>query len=170
MLEAQAHRFAGALLLPAEAIAAEVRIPPTLDDLLILKRRWGVSAAAIIMRLHAIDLIDDEQKLSLFKRRSVRWGAKSEPGDDERPPEQPRLLRRTIDLLIEENVMPRDSIAKHVGLSEVDVEMIAGLPRGFLTGKTNLVHFAKLKTKSSATAEPAIGGSVLIPFRSSNQR
>ena len=49
LMEAQAHRFAGAFLLPAETFAIEVRMPPTLDDLLILKRRWGVSAAAIQM-------------------------------------------------------------------------------------------------------------------------
>jgi Zn-dependent peptidase ImmA (M78 family)/DNA-binding Xre family transcriptional regulator len=57
MLEQQAHRFAGALLLPAESFAAEIRLPPTLDDLLILKRRWGVSVGAMIMRLSALELI-----------------------------------------------------------------------------------------------------------------
>src|SRR5260363_347318 len=33
----QAHDFAGAFLLPAQTVANEVRIPVTLDDLLLLK-------------------------------------------------------------------------------------------------------------------------------------
>ena len=111
-LEQQAHRFAGAFLLPAETFASEVRTPVTLDDLLLLKRRWGVSVAAIVMRLRALKILDEEATQSLFKRRSARWGAKSEPGDGDRSPERPRLLRRTIDLLVEENVMPLDSIPR----------------------------------------------------------
>lgn len=73
-LEAQAHRFAGAFLLPAETFANEVRTPVTLDDLLLLKRRWGVSVAAIIMRLRALKILDEDAAQLLFKRRSARWG------------------------------------------------------------------------------------------------
>ena len=166
MLEQQAHRFAGALLLPAETFSAEIRLPLALDDLLLLKRRWGVSAAAIIMRLHALELVDEDEKLSLFKRRSARWGAKAEPGDGERKPEQPRLLRRTIDLLVDENVMPLEAIPRHVGLASSDVEMLAGLPDGYFQGRTNLVQFAKLKTvtPSSAGVRPDHGNQV-VPFK-----
>ena len=145
-MEQQAHRFAGAFLLPAETFASEVRVPPTLDDLLLLKRRWGVSVAAIIMRLKALELLDEDGALMLFKRRSVRWGAKSEPGDGDRKPEQPRLLRRTIDLLVEEKVMPLDAIPGHIGLAAVDVEALAGLPNGYFAGKTNIIEFSRLRT------------------------
>lgn len=74
LLEQQAHSFAGALLLPGETFARDVRVPPSLDDLLVLKRRWRVSVGAMVMRLHALGLVDDDQKLALFKRRSARWG------------------------------------------------------------------------------------------------
>lgn len=144
LMEKQAHHFAGAFLLPAETFSSDVRVPPTLDDLLLLKRRWGVSVAAMIMRLHALGLIDDDNRLSLFKRRSARWGAKSEPGDDDRKPEQPRLLRRSIDLLVDENVMPLDAIPRHIGLSALDIEMLTGLPEGYFKGKNNVVQFARL--------------------------
>ncbi|MEL7937698.1 ImmA/IrrE family metallo-endopeptidase [Pseudomonas delhiensis] len=46
MMEDQAHRFAGVFLLPAETFAADVRSSVTLDSLLLLKQRWGVSVAA----------------------------------------------------------------------------------------------------------------------------
>lgn len=165
MMEAQAHRFAGAFLLPAETFASEVRVPPTLDDLLLLKRRWGVSAAAIIMRLKALELLDEDGALILHKRRSARWGGKSEPGDEDRRPEQPRLLRRTIDLLVEEKVMPLEAIPRHIGLATGDVEALAGLPEGYFHGKTNVVEFARLKaTQKQVDDQPARGNKV-VPFR-----
>ena len=165
LMEAQAHRFAGAFLLPAETFASEVHVPPTLDDLLLLKRRWGVSAAAIIMRLTALELLDDDGALILHKRRSARWGGKSEPGDEDRRPEQPRLLRRTIDLLVEEKVMPLDAIPRHIGLAAGDVEALAGLPKGYFQGKTNVVEFARLKaTQKQVDDQPAQGNKV-VPFR-----
>jgi Zn-dependent peptidase ImmA (M78 family) len=165
LLEQQAHRFAGALLLPAENIANEVRLPVTMDDLLLLKRRWGVSAAAIIMRLHALELLTEDEKLSLFKRRSARWGAKSEPGDGDRSPEHPRLLRRAIDLLVDENVMPLDAIPRHIGLASSDIEMLAGLNEGYFQGKSKVVQFARLKTMSSTSNSRGEGGNAVVPFR-----
>ncbi|WP_234744925.1 XRE family transcriptional regulator [Burkholderia sp. WTPI3] len=165
VLEKQAHHFAGAFLLPAENFAAEIKIPPTLDDLLLLKRRWGVSAAAMIMRLRALDLLDDDDALVLFKRRSARWGAKSEPGDGDRKPEQPRLLRRTIDLLVNEGVMPIEAIPRHLGLSAVDIEMLAGLPEGYFQGKSNVIELARLKSAVAGTIGVK-GDSTVLPFRS----
>ncbi|WP_027824313.1 XRE family transcriptional regulator [Laribacter hongkongensis] len=165
MMEAQAHRFAGAFLLPAETFASEVRMPPTLDDLLLLKRRWGVSAAAIIMRLKALELLDEDGALTLFKRRSARWGAKSEPGDEDRRPEQPRLLRRTIDLLVEEKVMPIEAIPRHIGLAAGDIESLAGLPEGYFQGKTNIVEFSRLKVTNRPDAHYLANTNEVVPFR-----
>jgi Zn-dependent peptidase ImmA (M78 family)/DNA-binding XRE family transcriptional regulator len=168
-LEQQAHRFAGAFLLPAETFASEVRTPVTLDDLLLLKRRWGVSVAAIVMRLRALKILDEEAAQSLFKRRSARWGAKSEPGDGDRLPERPRLLRRTIDLLVEENVMPLDSIPRHIGLAAHDIEMLAGLSEGYFQGKPKVVQLARLRSVPSPDAPVATEGNV-VPFRFSPKR
>jgi Zn-dependent peptidase ImmA (M78 family) len=162
LLEQQAHRFAGAFLLPVETFVQEVRVPPTLDDLLLLKRRWGVSVAAIIMRLKALDLLDDAAATVLFKRRSARWGVKSEPGDADREPELPRLLRRTVDLLVEERVMPLDAIPRHIGLSPNDVESLVGLPGGFFSGKNNVLQLARLREPGRAEAVPAGSGKVVF--------
>lgn len=152
--ESQAHSFAGALLLPAEALADEIRLPVTLDSLLLLKQRYGISVAAIIMRLHALHLISDEEKLNLFKRRSARWGAKSEPGDDYRQPEQPRLLKRTIDLLTSSGLFTLEGVSSFFGLSSTDLEMILGLPNNYLKGKMSAIHnLATLKSKIQATRQ-----------------
>ncbi len=164
-MEKQAHHFAGAFLLPAETFASEVRMPVTLDDLLLLKRRWGVSVAAIMMRLHALGLLDEEDKLSLFKRRSARWGGKSEPGDGDRKPEQPRLLRRTIDLLVDENVMPLDAMPRHIGLADSDIETLTGLPEGYFQGKSNVVQFARLRVVPASTEDKVQQVPTILPFR-----
>lgn len=144
-MERQAHRFAGAFLLPAESFSAEIRLPPTLDSLLLLKQRWGVSVAAMIMRLEALGIIDAGEKLSLFKRRSARWGAKAEPGDDGREPERPRLLSRTVELLISSGIVPREHVGARFGLSARDVERLAGLPEAYLEGKAEVFELARLK-------------------------
>lgn len=167
LLEKQAHQFAGAFLLPAETFANEVRTPPTLDDLLLIKRRWGVSVGAIVMRLRALRIINDEAAQVLFKRRSARWGAKSEPGDGDRAPEWPRLLRRTIDLLVESNVLPLEAVPRHMGLSALDVEMLVGLPIGYFQGKDNVVQLARLRQPTTVSnEEPSEIRSSVVQFRS----
>jgi len=168
-LEKQAHYFAGAFLLPAESFSSEVRTPVTLDDLLLLKRRWGVSVAAMVMRLRALEILDEEGAQLLFKRRSARWGAKAEPGDGDRAPEQPRLLRRSVDLLIDEHVMPRESIPRHIGLAAHDIEKLAGLPEGYFQKKDNVVQFARLRTTGPEPVASSAAGTV-VPFPSSTKR
>jgi hypothetical protein len=80
------------------------------------------------------------------------------------------LLKRTIDLLVDEKVMPLESIPKHIGLSDSDVEMLAGLPEGYFKGRTdNVVQFARLKSSTPFTRKND-SGSVLVPFCQSSKR
>lgn len=157
LMEKQAHYFAGALLLPSETFAADIRIPVSLDSLLVLKQKWGVSVAAMVMRLSALDLINDDDKLNLFKRRSSRWGAKAEPGDDKRVPESPRLLRRTIELLVGAGVMPAEGIPRFIGLSERDIEQLACLREGYFSTKADVVELATLRVSRSDSKSPGEG-------------
>lgn len=163
LLERQAHRFAGAFLLPAETFAADVRLPTTLDDLLLLKQRWGVSVAAIIMRMKALGLVDEFGAQTLFKRRSARWGAKSEPGDDARAPECPRLLRRAVELMVAENVMVRDAVVDYIGLGTPDVEALANLQDGYLHGNATVIALQLKQRQKSVPTTP--NGPNVVPFR-----
>lgn len=158
--EKQAHYFAGALLLPAETFANEVRLPPSLDSLLILKQRWGVSAGAMIMRLHALRIISDQEKDNLFKRRSARWGAKAEPHDDKWEPEKPRLLRRTVELLISANIIPTEGIVRYIGLSARDVEQLCGLREGYFSSPSQVVELATLRHNKGSvrTGQQVVNG------------
>lgn len=78
--ETEAHRFAGAFLVPAarleEACAGE---PLTLRDYAQLKARWGVSVQALIMRSGHLGLIDATRRQSLFRQLSARGWRTEEP-------------------------------------------------------------------------------------------
>jgi Zn-dependent peptidase ImmA (M78 family)/DNA-binding XRE family transcriptional regulator len=170
LMEQQAHVFAGAFLLPGETFASEVRTPVTLDDLLMLKKRWGVSVAAMVMRLRRLKILDEDGAQLLFKRRSARWGGKSEPGDGDRLPEHPRLLRRTIDLLVDENVMPLESIPRHIGLAARDIEQLCGLPENCFAGGADVVQFVRLRaTLPELRVRTYEGDSNVVPFRKSQK-
>lgn len=131
LMEEQAHYFAGAFLLPGETFASDVSGVPSLDTLLALKLRWKTSAAAMIKRLSALEILSEQAEVNLWKRRSARFGNKAEPYDDELTPEQPRLLKRAVTLLVEEGVSPRETIPDRVGLSAKDVEGLAGMPEDY---------------------------------------
>lgn len=148
-MEKQAHRFAGALLLPAETFSREVRVPTNLDNLLILKQRWGASVAAMMMRLHALGLLSDEEKLVLFKRRSARWGSKAEPGDDKWDPELPRLLRRTVELLVNEGILPVESLPRQLGFSSLDIQKLCNLRSNYFDAPGEVVDLATLRIARS---------------------
>lgn len=146
-MEKQAHRFAGALLLPAENFAGEVRVPTSLDNLLILKQRWGASVAAMMMRLHALGLLSDDEKLALFKRRSARWGSKAEPGDDKWSPESPRLLRRTVELLVGTGILPAEIVPRYIGFSARDLERLCSLRENYFSSPPDVVELATLRSR-----------------------
>ena len=133
MMEQQAHRFAGAFLLSSKGFSAEVASPVTLQGLVFLKKRWGVSVAAMIMRLVALGVVGENDYLRLIKLRSAKWGNKKEPNDEDREAENPRLLRRTVELLQQEGVLTAEALPSLLGLSPRDVEGLLGLPFGMLS-------------------------------------
>ncbi|WP_154731585.1 ImmA/IrrE family metallo-endopeptidase, partial [Burkholderia pseudomallei] len=163
-MEKQAHQFAGALLLPAETFASEIRIPANLDNLLILKQRWGASVAAMMMRLHALGLLSDEEKLSLFKRRSARWGSKAEPGDEKWEPEMPRLLRRTVELLVNEGIVPAERIPQHLGFSSNDVVKLCGLRDNYFRAPAEVLDLAVLRSTAPNTRSVMGGRGEVVSF------
>jgi Zn-dependent peptidase ImmA (M78 family) len=57
--EIEANRFASAFLLPRSSIVARAPRPATLDQLLVAKRNWNVSAAALAHRMHSLQLVTD---------------------------------------------------------------------------------------------------------------
>lgn len=75
--EAEANRFAGALLIPREEFEGAMPENPMLRDFVGLKRSWGVSVAGLVYRAHELGHIDDRRYRALQIQMS-RW-RKNEP-------------------------------------------------------------------------------------------
>jgi Zn-dependent peptidase ImmA (M78 family)/transcriptional regulator with XRE-family HTH domain len=134
VIEGQAWKFAAAFLLPAESFSSDLPSQITLNGLLALKDRWKISVAAMIMRCCDLGIIDADYKSQLFRNLSIRGWRKQEPLDDEVAVERPRLLRRSIELIVRENVCAAlDLLETRIGLSADDVCKLASLPPNFFS-------------------------------------
>jgi Zn-dependent peptidase ImmA (M78 family)/DNA-binding XRE family transcriptional regulator len=92
--EAEAHRFAGALLLPLARADEEFSGPLMLRDFALLKKRWGISIQALIRRAYDLGYVDSERRESLHKQIGARGWRTDEPVTVH--PEQPSLMRAMV--------------------------------------------------------------------------
>lgn len=81
-IEKQAHRFAGAFLIPGDALVDEIgqvngRV--TLRTLEHIKASWGIAIKALVVRCRQLQIITDDHARSLYKQISSRGWNKSEP-------------------------------------------------------------------------------------------
>ena len=90
--ELQADKFASAFLMPRVAFGREFRTKTfSWNHVFALKRRWCVSAAAIIRRAHDLELISMETYQRSFQYMSYkRWSSEGEPFEPEF--QEPELL------------------------------------------------------------------------------
>lgn len=92
--ENEAHRFAGALLIPRDVAIDQIETPVTLKDLAVVKSRFGISIRALIRRCLDLGIITAERRTSLEKQISARGWHREEPVHV--PDEHPVLLREFI--------------------------------------------------------------------------
>jgi Zn-dependent peptidase ImmA (M78 family) len=92
--ERQADAFAGELLLPAACLREEWPAVPDVENLLPLKRRWGISLSALIRRANETGLLTDRDYRGWNIQLSSTGMNRREP--DPLQPEQPTRLRSVI--------------------------------------------------------------------------
>lgn len=120
LVEQQAHIFAAEFLAPSAQIVDD--LPDRLDWTVLhqLKRRWGVSLKALVMRAHTLRRINTHTYQRGMQQLAV-WG-RPEPGPLG-PPEAPVLLPRAVELL-----GPRPEallrLAADAGLPPTEVERV----------------------------------------------
>ena len=159
-IEKQAFHFAGAFLMPAQSFAAEVW-SPSLNAFLSLKERWKVSVGAMIARCAKLRLMGEEFERRLWKHFSSRGWRKSEPLDDTLPTEEPRLLNRSVRLLVEERVRSREELLSDFRLHAQDVESLCGLKLGYMTAEpADILSLPALKRRKV----PRHSTGSIIPF------
>lgn len=160
LIENQAHRFAGAFLLPLDTFGNDLY--PTLDNFRSLKEQWRVSISAMIMRSADLGLVNEKQvKKLMINLGRRRWKTK-EPLDDELEPEQPRFLRKCFEVLVEKRVVPAIEIPLINGIPPFDVEELAGLSPDFINQSEASVTLDKEIDADNETATPRI---IQFPFR-----
>jgi Zn-dependent peptidase ImmA (M78 family) len=124
-IEDQADAFASAFLMPRETVLAARPKFVTLERLIQLKKRWGVSVAALNHRLHKLKITTDWQYRRLCIEISERGYRKSEP--EGMPRESSQLLAKVFAQLRSEGVS-RNEIARDLKIHSHDLNaMVFGL-------------------------------------------
>ena len=136
LIEDQAHRFAAAFNLPAQGFADQLW-SPTLDAFLALKPHWKVSIGAMIVRCGQLGILSEEQSRRAWINMSRKGWRVCEPLDDRLVPERPRLIRRGMELLVKEQIKTPGQIVSDLALNPRDIESLACLDPGFLSGDSN---------------------------------
>lgn len=97
--EREADAFAGEFLVPAEALRKEWPSAATVDTLLPLKRRWGISLAALVRRGYDIGLLDDREFRAWMINLSTTGMHRREPDPTAR--ENPTVVTSAITAALE---------------------------------------------------------------------
>lgn len=127
-IEKQAHRFAGAFLIPKEAFIREFPKSGFHDwaPLFQMKARWGVSVAAITTRAHDLGLIDAARYRWAYVDLSCRGWRTQEP--EETPIEPTELMPRAFEFLNSKQRVGAQQAAIHLELEPSTLERISGVP------------------------------------------
>jgi Zn-dependent peptidase ImmA (M78 family) len=80
--ELAANDFASSFLIPRSDVLGSIRGNLMLEDVLVLKRRWRVSAMALNLRAHRLGVISEWTYGTLAKQLSIAGFRRGEPGSD----------------------------------------------------------------------------------------
>lgn len=130
--EREANSFASAFLMPKASVLADAPHMATVDRLILLKKQWGVSVAALTYRLHTVGALSDWHYQSLFVEISKRGYRKAEPDEGQR--ETSQVLQKVFAALREESITKHEIADElSVTVEELD-QLVFGLALTALTG------------------------------------
>jgi Zn-dependent peptidase ImmA (M78 family) len=132
LIEREADRFASAFLLPRKSFPAEV-FTTRLDSFVSLKQRWKVSIQAMVYRCKQLGIFDEDQVTNLYKQISARRWRTREPLDDTLPLEQPRILRRAVEMVVSAGRKFADEIATDLQMAKSLIAELCNLPKEFFS-------------------------------------
>ena len=119
IIEKEANAFASAFLMPEAALRLYRHVPITIENLLKIKRRFGVSLVALAYRMHKLGMITDRMYIHnlcpLFAKKKYRT---IEPEPMER--EISSALRKMLTILKNDGI-GIEQIAENLNVSPKDV-------------------------------------------------
>jgi Zn-dependent peptidase ImmA (M78 family)/transcriptional regulator with XRE-family HTH domain len=128
-MEEQANRFAGAFLMPAEDIRAELK-NVDLRALAALKTYWRVSMQALLVRARTLGCISEDRYRNLFIELSRRGYRRREPAELDFAKDKPTLMQEMIELHTEDLGYSAQDLANMLRLEEREAtSLYAGAPR-----------------------------------------
>lgn len=169
LAEHKAHRFAAAFAFPKSSFALESH-PMTLDHFVELKKKWKMSVKMMIYRAGELGFISERQQKDLRVGYAKRKWHLAEPLDDVIPVERPRLLQRSIDMLVREGARSRADVMVGTTLGRGDVERLSVLPNMYLSDHEAEVINIEPMLRSRSTPPPAALGNVIQFPRPVNDR
>jgi Zn-dependent peptidase ImmA (M78 family)/DNA-binding XRE family transcriptional regulator len=123
--EDDAERFASAFLMPAASMKSRLTSHSQLADLVVQKRYWGVSVAALVRTMHSLDLLSDWQYRTLFIEISRLGYRKNEPNSMAR--ETSQLLDKVFALLKDQGILRAD-VACAINITPIELaKLVFGL-------------------------------------------
>ena len=125
VFEQQAQDFASSLLVPADALYAQIIGRPRFDDIFTLKRYWRISAVAMVYRLWELSIISEWHYRTWMIDLSQRGYRSSEPGGIH--PESSTLLKQLFGVAREDG-WSIGRIASELSIPEDELDsMVFGL-------------------------------------------
>jgi Zn-dependent peptidase ImmA (M78 family)/transcriptional regulator with XRE-family HTH domain len=122
-IEREAHRFAGAFLVPREPFLTECPRWLNWGHFHELKTRWKMSLAALIRRAYDLGALSEAS----FRRACIQLRQQGPEEPFEPPPEPPDFLMKAVKLL--EGDVSLEQLAAAQGLSAADVRaLVEGVP------------------------------------------
>jgi Zn-dependent peptidase ImmA (M78 family)/DNA-binding XRE family transcriptional regulator len=151
--EDQSNKFAAAFLLPKETFIKDLSIySNSLDHYVRLKKKWKVSIAAMIVRAYQLKVLSYNQYQYLMRQVSKKGWKTREPYDDIIVLNKPMLLKKSVDLLLDNEIFTEEGFIKELEINGLpmnymEVEFLLDLERDKLKPKKNknVTELLKLK-------------------------
>ena len=142
--------FACAFLMPKESFIQDLKMVNDLEDYVELKKKWIVPISAIILRSYQLGEISYKKYMYLMNEMDKKGWLKKEPLEENIKATSPMLLKKSIDVLIDNNIISKASLVMNLSnwglhLNQDEVEVLLGFKEGKLTTERNTINNKKSK-------------------------
>lgn len=142
-LEAQANRFAGEMAFPLGVFEDDL-YAMNLDAMRVIKRKWNFSIAAMIHRIEDLGLVEEREAKNLWVNYTRRKWRGEEPWDKETNLEEPVVLKKAIETMVEHEAQSVNEVRVNGVFSEETQSLITGLGEEFWMDTSPQVKILKM--------------------------
>jgi Zn-dependent peptidase ImmA (M78 family)/DNA-binding XRE family transcriptional regulator len=141
-MEQEANEFAANFLLPTNNFKEDsVTANSDINYFVNLKTKWNVSLAALLMRAHNLEVINDDDYNNLQRKVSYRGWRKVEPFDRSKQVPKAVALKQAIELLVENDLLsPAQMLSEiqqqyQISLPMDVIEAVTGVQKGYFQAR-----------------------------------